>query len=45
VKKLINEKSDIIPIDTGCVYEKELGYGFLSALDVNRMELISVPRQ
>ena len=45
VKRLLNEKSNIIPIDTGCVYEKELGYGFLSALDVNRMELISVPRQ
>jgi serine/threonine protein phosphatase 1 len=45
VKKLINEKSNVIPIDTGCVYDKELGYGFLSALDINRMELISVPRQ
>jgi Calcineurin-like phosphoesterase. len=45
VKKLINEKSDVIPIDTGCVYEKELGYGFLSALDIDKMELISVPRQ
>jgi serine/threonine protein phosphatase 1 len=45
VKKLINEKSSVIPIDTGCVYEKEMGYGFLSALDVNKMELISVPHQ
>ena len=44
VMRRINEKSNVIPIDTGCVYEKELGYGFLSALDVNRMELISVPR-
>jgi serine/threonine protein phosphatase 1 len=45
VKMQINEKSNVIPIDTGCVYDKELGYGFLSALDINRMELISVPRQ
>jgi serine/threonine protein phosphatase 1 len=45
VKKLIYGKSNVIPIDTGCAYEKEPGYGFLSALDVNKMELISVPRQ
>lgn len=44
VKKLIAEKSKVIPVDTGCVYDKELGYGFLSALDVTRMELISVSR-
>jgi serine/threonine protein phosphatase 1 len=43
VRTLINARSDVIPIDTGCVYEKELGYGFLSALEVNTMELISVP--
>jgi serine/threonine protein phosphatase 1 len=42
VKRLINEKSKVIPIDTGCVYEKELGYGNLSALEVNSMNLISV---
>jgi serine/threonine protein phosphatase 1 len=45
VKMLINDKSDVIPVDTGCVYEKEPGYGFLSALDIGKMELISVPRQ
>jgi serine/threonine protein phosphatase 1 len=45
VKKLLKHNSNIIPIDTGCVYDKELGYGFLSALDVNRMELISILRQ
>lgn len=45
VKKLINEKSKVIPIDTGCVYEKELGYGNLSALEVTTMNLISVPNQ
>jgi len=45
VKKQISQRSKVIPIDTGCVYDKELGYGFLSTLDVTRMELISVPRQ
>ena len=43
VKRLISVKSNVIPIDTGCVYEKDLGYGFLSALEVNTMNLISVP--
>jgi serine/threonine protein phosphatase 1 len=43
VQELIREKSKVIPIDTGCVYEKELGYGFLSALEVNTMNLISIP--
>ena len=42
VEKLISENSKVIPIDTGCVYEKELGYGFLSALDVGEMKLIPV---
>jgi serine/threonine protein phosphatase 1 len=42
VKKLITEKSRVIPIDTGCIYEKEMGYGNLSALEVNSMTLISV---
>jgi serine/threonine protein phosphatase 1 len=45
VQDLINQKSHVIPIDTGCVYEEELGFGFLSALDVERMQLISIPRQ
>jgi serine/threonine protein phosphatase 1 len=43
IKGLIAEKAKVIPIDTGCVYEKELGYGFLSALEVKTMNLISVP--
>ncbi len=43
VKKLIYENSKVIPIDTGCVYEKELGYGNLSALEINSMILYSVP--
>jgi serine/threonine protein phosphatase 1 len=42
VKKLINEKSQVIPIDTGCVYDTELGYGNLSALELNSMTLHSV---
>ena len=43
IRLLINEKSNVIPIDTGCVYGKEIGYGFLSALDLTAMQLISVP--
>jgi serine/threonine protein phosphatase 1 len=43
VKKLISERSNVIPIDTGCVYEREMGYGNLSALEINSMNLISVP--
>jgi len=43
VKQVISEKSNVIPIDTGCVYEKEMGYGNLSALEINTMNLISVP--
>ncbi len=43
VKKLISENSNVIPIDTGCVYEKGMGYGNLSALEINTMNLISIP--
>ena len=43
VERLINEKSQVIPIDTGCVYGAEKGYGFLSAIEVNSMKLFSVP--
>jgi serine/threonine protein phosphatase 1 len=42
VKRLLGERSPVIPIDTGCVYAKETGYGFLSALEVNSMSLFSV---
>jgi len=42
VNRLIKEKSGVIPIDTGCVYSMEAGLGFLSALEVNSMQLISV---
>jgi serine/threonine protein phosphatase 1 len=45
VRKLISEKSNVIPIDTGCVYEKEIGYGNLSALEVNSMKLVSIPNK
>ena len=45
VEKLINEKSRVIPIDTGCVYGLESGYGYLSALEVNSMTLYSIPNQ
>jgi serine/threonine protein phosphatase 1 len=42
IMKLLSENSKVIPIDTGCVYEKEDGFGILSALDVGNMKLISV---
>jgi serine/threonine protein phosphatase 1 len=42
VNRLLSEKSPVIPIDTGCVYNRETGYGFLSALEVNSMSLFSV---
>jgi serine/threonine protein phosphatase 1 len=45
VQKLIGKKSKVIPIDTGCVYDKKLGYGNLSALEVYSMTLFSVPNQ
>jgi serine/threonine protein phosphatase 1 len=45
VKKLLSEKPPVIPIDTGCVYEKEIGYGILTAIEVNSMQLFSVPNQ
>lgn len=43
VKQLIRNRSQVIPIDTGCVYGPESGYGYLSALDVNTREFISIP--
>jgi serine/threonine protein phosphatase 1 len=43
VRKLLAEKSKVIPIDTGCVYDIQSGYGYLSALEVNSMTLYSVP--
>jgi serine/threonine protein phosphatase 1 len=44
VKKLIAEGSPVIPIDTGCVYDEEDGYGYLSAIELYSMELISIKR-
>jgi serine/threonine protein phosphatase 1 len=42
LKKLISEKASAISIDTGCVYGKEMGYGILTALEVNTMTPYSV---
>ena len=42
IENLIHGNSKVIPIDTGCVYKEEDGYGFLTALDVGKMKLISV---
>lgn len=44
VKKMISLKSPVIPIDTGCVYDTEDGFGYLSVLEVGTMELISIER-
>jgi serine/threonine protein phosphatase 1 len=44
VKNIIMSGSPVIPIDTGCIYDKTSGYGYLSALEVNSMTLISVER-
>jgi serine/threonine protein phosphatase 1 len=42
ITRLLIESSKVIPIDSGCVYYKENGFGNLSALDVGNMKLISV---
>jgi len=40
----IRQNNQVIPIDTGCVYGREMNYGYLSALEINSMELISVEK-
>ncbi|MBN1107814.1 MAG: serine/threonine protein phosphatase [Bacteroidales bacterium] len=45
VRQKIKERSRVIPVDTGCVYGEELGYGYLSALEVNTMELVTIPKK
>jgi serine/threonine protein phosphatase 1 len=45
LKGLLNQKSRVIPIDTGCVYKIEMGYGYLTALEVNSMTIISVQNE
>jgi len=45
VRQKISERSSVIPIDTGCVYGLELGYGYLSALEIETMNLLSVPNE
>lgn len=44
VMRMITSGSRVIPVDTGCVYREEDGYGYLSALEVNSMELVSIKR-
>jgi serine/threonine protein phosphatase 1 len=41
----ISSGAKVIPVDTGCVYGSESGYGFLSALEIFSMELTSVARK
>jgi serine/threonine protein phosphatase 1 len=45
IRKILEEKTGVIPIDSGCVYEKQSGYGNLTAIEVNSMMLYSVPNQ
>ncbi len=42
ILKKINNKSNVICIDSGCVYKKVLDLGWLSALNLETFELISV---
>jgi serine/threonine protein phosphatase 1 len=44
VQKMISDRSPVIPIDTGCVYDEDDGYGYLSAIEMNSMQLISIKR-
>jgi serine/threonine protein phosphatase 1 len=44
VTKMMSDGSNVIPIDTGCVYDEEDDYGYLSAIEINSMELISIKR-
>jgi len=41
-KQLVQGKSQVINIDTGCVYVDRAGYGFLSALELHSMKLFTV---
>jgi serine/threonine protein phosphatase 1 len=45
VKTILNNNCQVIPIDTGCVYSRDMGYGLLSALEVNSMTLYSVANE
>ena len=45
IEGLINGKSKVIPIDTGCVYKTVMGYGILSALEVDSMKMYSVQNE
>ena len=41
-KRRIQENNPVINIDTGCVYSDNVGYGLLSAIELNSMKLFSV---
>jgi serine/threonine protein phosphatase 1 len=44
VLQRINSGSRVIPIDTGCVYGREMGYGYLTALEVGSMKITPVEK-
>jgi serine/threonine protein phosphatase 1 len=41
-EKQINEKKQVINIDTGCVYKEKVGYGKLTAIELYSKKLFSV---
>ena len=41
-EKQINEKKQVINVDTGCVYKEKVGYGKLTAIELYSKKLFSV---
>lgn len=41
IKESLTQQSQVILIDSGCVYKENEGLGYLSALNLNSYELIS----
>ncbi|NMC41900.1 MAG: serine/threonine protein phosphatase [Bacteroidales bacterium] len=44
VRNMVSQNNQVIPIDTGCVYGSEMNRRYLSALEINTMEIISVEK-
>ncbi|MBI9067307.1 MAG: hypothetical protein JEZ09_08445 [Salinivirgaceae bacterium] len=41
-KKQIEDKQQVINIDTGCVYKEKIGYGKLTAIELYSKKLFSI---
>jgi serine/threonine protein phosphatase 1 len=41
-REMVQTRSSVLNIDTGCVYDKTGGYGHLTGIELNTMELFSV---